>query len=458
MKMKRTWMAVPLSVALLVPGAGVASAAGHEGHSMNHSGNMKMSAEVSNPAIDLRANLDAILSEHAYLAVVAMQKGIDGKEDFDAAAAQLNENTEALSAAVGSVYGEEAGNAFKEIWGSHIGYFVDYVKATAAKDEDGKMQAKKELDEYRSEQAQFLDKATGGRLKAKDLEEGLKMHVNELITAFDSYTEKDYDTTYSTVRESIKHMYGVGKALSWAITDQFPDKFEGKSVDTPAANLRADLNYLFSEHAALAALAMQKGIDGTEDFDEAAAALNENTNDLSASVASVYGKEGGEQYKKIWNSHIGYLVDYVKATGAKDEKAKEMALKELDEYRAEQAKFLDTATEGRLKAADLEKGLEVHIDQLLNAFNSYNEKDYDMAYDSIHEAYNHMFGVGLGVSGAIVDQYPDKFMGKMPTEMPKTGMGGTSETGNSSLIWMSVSGFILALAAIATIVRKRRLN
>ena len=223
------------------------------------------------------------------------------------------------------MYGKKAGKQFKEIWSSHIGYFVDYVQATAKKDEAGKKKAVKELDQYRMKQADMLDKATDGRLKASELEEGLKMHVNELLKAFDSYTEKDFDTTYETVRKSIHHMFEVGKGVSWAITDQFPGKFDQKSVDTPAADLREDLNYLFSEHLALAVVAMQKGNDGSKDFDQAAAALNENTNDLSDAITSVYGKDAGKQFKTIWSSHIGYLVDYVKADASGDEQAKEKA-------------------------------------------------------------------------------------------------------------------------------------
>lgn len=243
-----------------------------------------------------------------------MQKGIDGAEDFEQAAGALNANTDDLSAAVASVYGEEGGAAFKEIWSSHIGYFVDYVTATAEEDEEGRQAALAELDEYTVEQAAFLDTATESRLKAAELEAGLKMHVEQLVWAFDNYVAGDFDKTYENLRHSIQHMYAPGKGLSWAITDQFPEKFENTSVDTPAADLRADLNHLFSEHAALAILAMQKGIDGAGDFDASAAALGGNTTTLSAAVASVYGEEGGAAFEEIWSSHIGYFVDYVVAT------------------------------------------------------------------------------------------------------------------------------------------------
>ncbi|WP_141505516.1 copper amine oxidase [Paenibacillus luteus] len=456
MKMKKYFVAVPLSLALLLPTAGLASASDHSHGGGTMTTMTAGAAETSNKAVDLRAALDSLLSEHAYLAVIAMQKGIDGKGDFDAAAGALLQNADDLSKAVASVYGEDGGAAFKEIWTSHIGYFVDYVKATGAKDDAAKKKALADLDDYRVKQAAFLDTATGGRLKAKELEEGLKVHINQLVWAFDNYVAGDFDKTYDSLRESIHHMYGVGKGLSWAITDQFPDQFDSKTVDTPAAELRASLNHLFSEHAALAILAMQKGIDGAKDFNASAAALNENTDELSAAIASVYGKEGGEAFKKIWSSHIGYFVDYVKATGAKDDAAKAKAIADLDKYRAEQAAFLDTATEGRLKAADMEAGLKMHVDELLKAFNSYTEMDYSMTYPTVREAYAHMYEVGLGVTSAIVDQFPDQFAGKMPTEMPQTGMGGMSHQKSSTSDILMISLLIMAMAVLIPFFIARR--
>ncbi|WP_404469785.1 copper amine oxidase [Sutcliffiella horikoshii] len=448
MNWKKAIVVVPLSVGLLVPTFQVASAHDHGAHQHN--------ASVSTPASDLRASLDALLSEHAFLAVVAMQKGIDGAEDFDQAAGALNANTDDLSAAVASVYGEEGGAAFKEIWSSHIGYFVDYVTATAEDNEEGRQQALAELDEYTVEQAAFLDTATESRLKASELEAGLKMHVEQLVWAFDNYVAGDFEKAYENMRHAIEHMYEPGKGLSWAITDQFPDKFENTSVDTPAADLRADLNHLFAEHAALAVLAMQKGIDGAGDFENAAGALNANTADLSAAVASVYGEEGGAAFEEIWSSHIGYFVDYVVATGEENEEGREAAIAELEEYKVEQAAFLDTATEGRLKAADLEEGLQMHIDELLLAFNSYNEADYETTYNTIRESYAHMFGVGEMMSGAIVDQFPENFEKDMPTDMPAAGMGGAADNGMNAAIAWTVAGLISAIVLTQVIAYRRK--
>jgi hypothetical protein len=82
--------------------------------------------KITGPAPDLRAALGQVLGEHAMLAIIAMQKGYDAAPDFGDATAALGKNMDDLTAAIASVYGQPAGDAFKPIWSSHIGYFVDY--------------------------------------------------------------------------------------------------------------------------------------------------------------------------------------------------------------------------------------------------------------------------------------------------------------------------------------------
>ncbi|MBP3952891.1 copper amine oxidase [Bacillus suaedae] len=425
--LRKSMMVVPLSLSLLfVP---TMTGLAHEGHSDGHMHDGSVS--VSTPASDLRATLDQYLSEHAFLAIYTMQKGVDGAEDFDEIAVALNQNTEDLSVAVASVYGDEAGEQFKEMWSAHIGFFVDYVVSTAEENEEGRQAALAELDQYRTDFSTFLETATEERLEASALAEGLQMHVDQLVWAFDQYVEGNYDATYENAREAVHHMYGVGKGLSTAITDQFPDEFEETTPATPAADLRANLNHLLSEHAGLAVFAMQKGIDGAADFDAIAAALNENTSKLSDAISAVYGEEGGDVFEQMWSEHIGYFVDYVVATAEENEEGRREALMNLDNYREDFSAFLETATEERLEATALADGLQMHVDQLVMSFDSYVAGDYEAAYQNAREAYAHMFGVGESLSSAIVDQFPDSFTDKTPTDMPKTGLGGTAQSGFS---------------------------
>lgn len=446
---KRTLLAVPLSMSLLVPTA--AFAHGHEGKAAETNAD----TSVSTPASELRSTLGHLFTEHAFLAVETLKKGADGTEDFDALAGALGQNTDDLTAAVASVYGEEAGVAFKEIWSSHIGYFVDYATATAGDDQAGKDKAVAELDKYIVEQAAFLETATEGRLKAADLETGLKMHVDQLVWAFDSYVAGDYETSYMNEREAIKHMTMVAAGLSTAITDQFPDKFENSMAVTPAADLRSALDQVFTEHAGLAVMAMQNGVDGDPDFEASSAALLANADDLAAAVSSVYGEEGGEAFDAIWKSHIGYFVDYVTATANDDQAGKDQAMKELEGYVVEQAAFLETATEGGLPAADLEAGLTEHVKQLIAAFDQYVAGDYEASYASLRGAYAHMLMPAEGLSQTIVNQFPDKFSGQsMPDGMPKTGMGGTADQDGMPYEWFLLGGLLAAAIGGAFALRK----
>ncbi|TCP27080.1 hypothetical protein EV207_11858 [Scopulibacillus darangshiensis] len=433
MNFKKSLLVVPMSMSLLIPTAGLANAQSSQ----------TGKPTVSTPASELRSTLDKDLSEHAFLAVEAMRRGAEGAKDFQAAVNELKNNTDDLTKDIASVYGKDAGDAFKKMWSAHIGYFVDYVKATGAKDEGAKKKALSELDDYSKDFAAFLSKATGGKVVASDATKGLQSHIHDLIGAFDAYVAGDYDKAYNMERDAIHHMYMVSKSLSSAITSQMPDKFDNTKAVTPAADLRSNLNYLLAEHAGLATQAMQNGIDGAKDFQASAQALAENTDDLSKAIASVYGDEAGKKFKEMWSAHIGNFVDYVKATGAKDENKKQAAKDALNEYSKNFANFIATATDGNTPSDAVQKGLQEHISQLITAFDDYAAKDYDKAWDKIDMAYDHMFMSSKGIAGGIVMQNPDKFMMKgMPSDMPKTGLGGSQQT--DYFEW-----FLLALVALA---------
>lgn len=427
MKMRRLFVLV-LSLALLLP---------------TFSAN---AASASNPttataAADLRVTLDRLLGEHALLAMIAMQKGVKGAADFQATAEALGKNTADLTAAIGSVYGADAGKAFNGLWSQHIGFFVDYVVATAKNDEDGRKAALAKLDNYRADFSSFLASANPN-LDASQLAAGLQIHVNQLVSAFDSYVKGDYTTTYASFRKAFAHMFGTGAGLSAAIVAQFPDKFNNTSTATPAVELRVALDRLLSEHAALAILAMQKGIDGAPDFQAAAGALGENTADLTAAIQSVYGDAGAKAFNGLWSNHIGFFVDYVVATAKKDEAGKKDALAKLDNYRKDFSTFLATANPN-LKADALADGLQMHVNQLVSAFDSYVNKDYATTYASVREAYAHMYMTGDGLSAAIVAQFPDKFKTASASTVVTTLKIGSKQLDvNGKMVSIDVAPFI----------------
>ncbi|MFD1903322.1 hypothetical protein ACFSQ7_02960 [Paenibacillus rhizoplanae] len=72
------------------------------------------------------------------------------------------------------------------------------------------------------------------------------------------------------------------------------------SVNTPAAELRAGLDYLLSEHFTLAVTAMTKAYEGTKDAAAAYQALDQNALDMQPAIASLYGDAGAAEFERIF--------------------------------------------------------------------------------------------------------------------------------------------------------------
>ena len=371
-------------------------------------------ADLSSPAADLRVALNRLLSEHASLAMEAMRQGIDTGDledpEFVAAATALQGNTDDLTGAIESVYGADAGGAFRAQWEAHIGFFVDYTVGLATDDQAAQDAALDELAGYRDDFADFLDTATGGGLPSDAAADALQMHVDQLVAQIDAYAADDFDGAYATARDAYAHMGMTADALSLAIIQQDPDTFTGNDLAwSGAVDLQIALDTLLSEHAIIAIQAMRNGVSGAADFDASAAALADNTADLTAAITSVYGEEGGSAFDTQWTAHIGFFVDYTVAVAGDDADGQEAALAELSQYKEDFSDFLDTATEGNAPAGPVADALQAHVDQLVAALDTYAAGDFAGAYVAEREASAHMFMTGGVLAAAIAGQFPDDF-------------------------------------------------
>ena len=357
-------------------------------------------------AAGLRVALNRLLGEHVLLAASATNAALDGRTaDFEAAAAELDNNSVDLTSAITAVYGEEAGASFLEQWREHIGFFVDYTTATAAGDADGQQAAVDDLVAYTTSFAEFLSGATG--VPAAALEENLQMHVLGLKAVVDAQAAGDEPAHYTSLREAYAHMAMTAEALSGAIAGQQPEMFTGDGMAS-AAGLRVALNNLLAEHTFLAANATDEALNGnTPGFEAAAAALDENSVELADAITSVYGEEAGAEFLAQWRAHIGFFVDYTTASAAGDEAGQTEAVENLGSYITDFAAFLAGAT--GLPQDALETGLQEHVMGLATVVDAQAAEDPTAAYRELRAAYIHMQALGDALSGAIVGQFPEMF-------------------------------------------------
>ncbi|MCQ4088360.1 copper amine oxidase N-terminal domain-containing protein [Saccharibacillus sp. JS10] len=413
-----------LGLALVVPtvaGAAPAHAASATSVTATAAQSATMKASITTPAVELRAALDNLLSEHYQLAVDAMIKAYQGSPDAAAAYAALDQNAVDMLPAIESLYGKDGAAEFGRIFRAHNKYTDDLVKAMKAGDTAGVQTAKANIEKFVKEFSAFLGTATGGKLPQATAEKVLRLHEDQVQEAFDKYVAGDYTGAFTAYRTGLNEMFTISKALSTAIVTQMPEKFQNTKADTKAGDLRSALNHLFAEHFALATLQMQEQYDGmTASSNALVAAEAGNTKDFKAAIASVYGNAGADQFEKLWTTdHINVQAQYVAAVKSGNQAEITAAKAKITMFTKEMAKFLSAATENRIPEAGALEGLTAHENQVQQVLNQYVAKDYTGSYKTEREGYALMFDVGKLLSGAIVDQFNSKFQETtMPTPTP----------------------------------------
>jgi cytochrome c556 len=186
----------------------------------------KFSGDSASGPSELRSLLTAQLSEHVYLAGIAVTQGVGEGLDsgaFKASAGALDKNSKALAKSIESVYGADAGKQFLALWRKHIGMFVEYTKGKATKDSKLAAKAQKDLDGYRAEFGAFLESANPN-LTQDAVAEELKPHVASLSAAIDSVVAGKGDA-FDKLQEAASHMPQTANVLAGAIVKQMPEKF-----------------------------------------------------------------------------------------------------------------------------------------------------------------------------------------------------------------------------------------
>lgn len=232
-------MKVKYGAAALAAAALVAAGCGSSGNKVDsaaagsgsHS-SMAMASTTSgkggadSPASALRAELTAGLQSHVYLAGIAVDTAVAHgltSPQFRAAAGALDQNSVALSKAIGGIYGPDAGAKFLKIWRQHIGFFVDYTKGRATHDAALVKKANKELDGYRAQFGAFLAQANPN-LTAAAVSNDLKGHIATLEAAIDAVVAGKA-SAFNLLADAAMHMSGTADVLATAIAKQFPKQF-----------------------------------------------------------------------------------------------------------------------------------------------------------------------------------------------------------------------------------------
>ncbi len=360
------------------------------------------------PAAGLRVGLNALLSEHVYLAAAATRAALAGRQpEFQAAAAALDANSVDVARAIGSVYGPDAEKAFLPLWRKHIGMVVDYTTGAATNDRAKQDKAVDDLVGYTQDFGAFLAGANPNLPKpvVADL---VKHHVLTLKAVIDAQVARDDVKAFAALRAGAGHMQMIADPLAGAIVKQFPGRIAG-ATDTQAASLRTALNLAMREHVYLASAATGAALGGRDaEFKAAAGALDANSIAIAKAIGSVYGPDAETAFLPLWRKHIGMVVDYTVGAASGDRAKQDKAVSELIGYTQDFGAFLAAANPNLPKSvvADLVKH---HVVTLKDVIDAQAAKDQGRAFTALRTGAGHMQMIADPLAEAIVTQFPDKF-------------------------------------------------
>jgi hypothetical protein len=360
--------------------------------------------EPDRPATQLRVALARMLGEHAYLLMELMRAETATPGEGEAARATVDANTESLAAAVASVYGDDAGEAFRALWDRHIVAAAAFARATAAGDTAGAEAARHELHAFQSAFDKFLAGANP-KLDADAESAAVQLHLEHV----EHFAAGDFSAAYTSAREAYGHMFDMGDMLARAIARQFRDRFPDVRVAfSPASELRIYLDRLLGEHLILAAEAMRAGMSEAPDFAATRQALDANASDLSEAVSSIYGDDAGAAFGEVWNAHLVAYLDYVEAVREGDADRIATVRQTLDAYGRVFGEFMASANP-KLSADGVAEMIAMHTASLVKMVDAYRTNDYATANAIAADAYVHMFEVGDALAAAIAAQIPTRY-------------------------------------------------
>jgi hypothetical protein len=169
------------------------------------------------PPERLRSAFAMLLGEHLELVVDAQRATFAGSPEFDAAAAQVNANTTALTKAMAGIVGPNKAAEFQTAWANHVEGLMAYTAAVAGNDQAAKTAARQNLDGFAERLGLYFSGVVRNVLAADPLTDAITAHDTHLIDHVDAYAAKDYTKAQQLELEGYQQMLGVANTLVDAI-------------------------------------------------------------------------------------------------------------------------------------------------------------------------------------------------------------------------------------------------
>ena len=169
------------------------------------------------PPEKLRSAFAMLLGEHLELIVDAQRATFVGAQEFQAAAAQVNANTTALTKAMAGIVGPAKAGEFQTAWANHVEGLMAYTTAVAGNDQAAKTVARQNLDGFAERLGLYFSEVVRNLLAADPVTDAITAHDHHLISHVDAWAAKDYARAQQLELDGYQQMLGVANTLVGAI-------------------------------------------------------------------------------------------------------------------------------------------------------------------------------------------------------------------------------------------------
>jgi hypothetical protein len=216
--------------------------------------------------------------------------------------------------------------------------------------------------------------------------------------------------------KSLKLMFVVVLSSAWLISDASAAQREDHTKQTvkaaahstAAADLRASMRKLWTDHTVWTRDYIIAAVDDKPDAMAAANRLMKNQEDIGNAVAAYYGVTAGQQLTVLLKQHISIAVDLIKAAKAGDKAAQKQADDRWQANAVDIATFLSKANPNWPKDTLVDM-MKKHLSTTTAEVVARLTHDWDgdvRAYDAV---YGHILLMADALSDGIVKEFPDKF-------------------------------------------------
>ncbi|HET6814913.1 MAG TPA: hypothetical protein VFJ69_13065 [Actinomycetota bacterium] len=171
--------------------------------------------------------------------------------------------------------------------------------------------------------------------------------------------------------------------------------------DATPREVRGRFEQLLGQHALLAMRLARSEVDRTPDLQQVIqSSLAANTDALHQAVGVTFDGAQADRFQQLWKGYTDDLAAYAAGTATGNSAGTQEARNALLDSCRDWGAWLDSASGGRVQAAEATRSAQARVTELMDQAAAYAAKDYKRAYKLERDTYERTYGAGTTLAKA----------------------------------------------------------